>query len=267
MASILSAGTTSATAMVHTADTSGVLQLASNNGTVAVTIDTSSRFGINQTSPAYLLDVNGTMRLGSGGTVQPLLLRSTVTGGLVVNTTASGGAGPLVVQDSGTEVFRVTDSLVVLKGGNTAATGTGITFPATQSASSDANTLDDYEEGTWTTTFNTPINLTGTPTLSQAIYTKIGRLVTVVGKISGYSITSSNTATYPVINLPFPMAANDTAITGSVFAVVGAVYISGVAVDNTGGDNTSLALIMPAVSVTTTGTVSIVFTVVYQTTT
>jgi len=31
-------------------------------------------------------------------------------------------------------------------------TGTGITFPATQSASSDANTLDDYEEGTWTPT-------------------------------------------------------------------------------------------------------------------
>jgi hypothetical protein len=31
-----------------------------------------------------------------------------------------------------------------------AASGAGITFPAAQSASSDANTLDDYEEGTWT---------------------------------------------------------------------------------------------------------------------
>ena len=31
-----------------------------------------------------------------------------------------------------------------------AASGAGITFPATQSASSDVNTLDDYEEGTWT---------------------------------------------------------------------------------------------------------------------
>ena len=41
MASILSAGTTSSTAMVHTADTSGVLQLATNNGTAALTLDTA----------------------------------------------------------------------------------------------------------------------------------------------------------------------------------------------------------------------------------
>jgi hypothetical protein len=53
----------------------------------------------------------------------------------------------------------------------------GISFPATQSASSDANTLDDYEEGTWTpavgggsgTTYNT----------QDGWYTKIGNLVTV----------------------------------------------------------------------------------------
>jgi len=43
MASSISAGTTSATALVHTADTSGALQLATNNGTVALTIDTSQR--------------------------------------------------------------------------------------------------------------------------------------------------------------------------------------------------------------------------------
>jgi hypothetical protein len=32
--------------------------------------------------------------------------------------------------------------------------GAGITFPATQSASSDANTLDDYEEGTFTPVYS-----------------------------------------------------------------------------------------------------------------
>ena len=41
MASVISAGTTSSTSLNLTADTSGVLQLASNNGTVAMTIDTS----------------------------------------------------------------------------------------------------------------------------------------------------------------------------------------------------------------------------------
>jgi hypothetical protein len=39
---------------------------------------------------------------------------------------------------------------LALDGGAVPQTGTGITFPATQNASSDANTLDDYEEGAWT---------------------------------------------------------------------------------------------------------------------
>jgi hypothetical protein len=43
MASSISAGTTSSTALVATADTTGALQLATNNGTVAVTIDTNQR--------------------------------------------------------------------------------------------------------------------------------------------------------------------------------------------------------------------------------
>jgi hypothetical protein len=56
----------------------------------------------------------------------------------------------------------------------------GITFPATQNASSNANTLDDYEEGTWTgliagsTTAGTFTNL-----INACSYTKIGRQVTV----------------------------------------------------------------------------------------
>jgi hypothetical protein len=41
MASSISAGTTSATALVHTADTSGALVLQTNNGTTALTLDTS----------------------------------------------------------------------------------------------------------------------------------------------------------------------------------------------------------------------------------
>jgi len=56
-----------------------------------------------------------------------------------------------------------------------AASGAGITFPASQSASSDVNTLDDYEEGTWT-----PIDSSGnglTFTGVSAYYTKIGDMV------------------------------------------------------------------------------------------
>jgi len=59
MASIVSAGTTSSTALNMSADTTGILQLASNNGTVALTVDTSQRVGIGTTSPGANLEVKG----------------------------------------------------------------------------------------------------------------------------------------------------------------------------------------------------------------
>jgi hypothetical protein len=54
----------------------------------------------------------------------------------------------------------------------------GITFPATQVASADANTLDDYEEGTWTPTLSAGFSTAPTSYSQQSgSYTKIGRFV------------------------------------------------------------------------------------------
>ena len=68
----------------------------------------------------------------------------------------------------------------------------GITFPATQVASADANTLDDYEEGTWTPTDASGAGLSFTT--SDAFYTKIGNVV------------------YVSCAITFPSTANATAI-------------------------------------------------------
>lgn len=57
MASIISAGTASNTAVSITGDTTGVLALATNNGTTALTIDTSQNVGIGLTSPTSKLTV------------------------------------------------------------------------------------------------------------------------------------------------------------------------------------------------------------------
>jgi hypothetical protein len=82
-------------------------------------------------------------------------------------------------------------------------TGTGITFPATQSASSNANTLDDYEEGTWTPTFF-GTTTAGSPTYNAqvAAYTKIGRSVSVTCYISITNI-GGMTGTLQIGGLPF----------------------------------------------------------------
>ena len=81
-------------------------------------------------------------------------------------------------------------------------TGAGITFPATQSASSDANTLDDYEEGTWTASF-VP-NTSGSITMNNATgtYTKVGRAVTINGVFTVTSV-SSPTGYLKIAGLPF----------------------------------------------------------------
>lgn len=52
-----------------------------------------------------------------------------------------------------------------------------VAFPATQSASTDANTLDDYEEGTYTPTIADASFSTLTYLSQTGYYIKIGRLV------------------------------------------------------------------------------------------
>jgi hypothetical protein len=59
--------------------------------------------------------------------------------------------------------------------------GGQIKFPATQNSSADANTLDDYEEGTWSPIISGV--LTGFTYSSGGQYTKIGRLIHITGYI------------------------------------------------------------------------------------
>mgnify|MGYP001559674479 CR=1 FL=1 len=77
------------------------------------------------------------------------------------------------------------------------ATAGQIKFPATQNASADANTLDDYEEGTWTPSIG------GTATYDQQTghYVKTGRVVEVWGVLIINVIGTGSTTT--ISGLPF----------------------------------------------------------------
>ena len=76
-------------------------------------------------------------------------------------------------------------------------------------ASSDANTLDDYEEGTWTAAFTTGGGTIAPNTSYDTLnYTKIGRLVNVSGNVDGFTV-STPTGSLTMTGLPFAIA--DTA--------------------------------------------------------
>ena len=107
-----------------------------------------------------------------------------------------------VTTNSGT---LISASTIGVGGATPSASGAGITFPATASASSNANTLDDYEEGTWTPVL-TPASGSITTQSSYGYYTKIGNSVTTlfavkiitggtasgVGNISGLPFTTQS---------------------------------------------------------------------------
>ena len=104
-----------------------------------------------------------------------------------------------------------------------------IVFPATQNASADANTLDDYEEGTWT-----PVAKFGTddPTSVTAAgsYTKIGNLVFIYATITLTTIGAA-AGDLNITGLPFNPAAI-TAFSFSFFQVTPTGAIVGRALSN-----------------------------------
>ena len=86
--------------------------------------------------------------------------------------------------------------------GATSQTGTGITFPATQNASSNANTLDDYEEGTFTPTLSGQTTAGTTTYITQTgYYTKIGRQVNITLSVAYSALTG--TGNLRIEGLPF----------------------------------------------------------------
>lgn len=82
----------------------------------------------------------------------------------------------------------------------------GITFPATQVAATDPNTLDDYEEGTFTPAFScaSPGTLAVTYTNQVGRYTKVGRLVTYTISMKAATLTvGTATGALYITGMPF----------------------------------------------------------------
>jgi hypothetical protein len=120
--------------------------------------------------------------------------------------------GTIVTQNS-TPAFA---STIGVGGATPSTSGAGITFPADVSASSNANTLDDYEEGTFTPS----IVYSGTNTPTYFANGQAGRYVKV-GKVVHYQIyfnwnENGSTGNVTVSGLPFASAATSAPVARAV---------------------------------------------------
>jgi len=123
---------------------------------------------------------------------------------------ASGTAGNAITF---TQVLAVGKDTSLALQGATSQSGAGITFPATQSASSNANTLDDYEEGSWTPSLIVTFGGSGLTTTVAGAYRKVGSLVFISGQVTVTAIGSGYSGSVRIDDLPFTTGANLSGVT------------------------------------------------------
>jgi hypothetical protein len=170
---------------------------------------------------------NGQLLIGNGSgftlaniTVSPPLSISNTAGGIAL--TASGlGTGDVIGPTSATDraiaIYNGTGGKTIQDSTATVTpagflTANGLTFPAVQVSSADANTLDDYEEGTWTPEYTGIDILNGdvTPAYFPSFgqrgrYVKIGSVVFVSCRIllSSLTVTGATTGDLYIQGLPY----------------------------------------------------------------
>ena len=182
-------------------NTAGAFEFTQTTTTGGTTMATTPSFRINADSTFDFLDGAGGTRMTLNSTGLGVGIVPSSFGRFSIQGTA-GGAGILGMNTDATQcdiqsynkplaINRAGNNITMCEGGGNVGVGvvpagtggclqlkSGITFPATQVASSDANTLDDYEEGTFVPTIigTAPA---GTATYSAQVgrYTKVGRVV------------------------------------------------------------------------------------------
>ena len=126
-----------------------------------------------------------------------------VTGAKLANDIGISTTGNIATTSSGT----ITSAGLITASSGVAIGGTG-----------SANTLDDYEEGTWTPSFANAGSASFNSNGQQGYYTKVGRLVTVGFNLS-ISNLSGGSGAATIITLPF--AASNTPDSARYMGTIG----------------------------------------------
>jgi hypothetical protein len=137
------------------------------------------------------------------------------------------GLNGVGLANEGTFVNKLTayDNVVI------GTAGKGVDFTADSHATGmTSELLDDYEEGTWTPNQGAGLTVSGAFS-STGTYTKIGRQVTVIGKLSGAVSISALSAGVLCSNLPFNASGDGSGTQNDInLSSGGVVYINAASV-------------------------------------
>lgn len=227
---------------VTTVPTNGQIPIGNGSGYTVANI--TSGAGITVIGGAGSLQIAATGALAPGDVIGPasavdsqIALFSGTSGKIIQAATTTGllkaSSGVIATAVAGTDYGNVSSSdtvstdnaiarfdstsgrlIQVSSAGVTDAgflTANGLTFPAVQVSSANANTLDDYEEGTWTPIFGSTDIFYGDITLTyytlptQGLYRKIGSVVFVSFEIavSSLTVTGSTSNALYIEGLPY----------------------------------------------------------------
>jgi len=171
----------------------GTADFTATTGTTVVLASGATTGDLIRTESFYVSSVLNAIQQYNGSSTNQTLTTPTLTTPTMSTATLTG---------TSTFAGGVANAYGFGVGTAVPSSGAGISFPATQSASSDANTLDDYEEGTFTPTITgATTSGTGTYSTQSGTYIKVGRLVTVFGYIRWSAHTG--TGTIQINNFPF----------------------------------------------------------------
>jgi len=163
MASIISAGTTSGTALNMAGDTSGVLQLATNGSTTAVTVDASQNVGIGTTSPDNTLEI--ALADNKGINLEQLGAGQT---GFINWRDSDGTLSGRVSYDHGTDAMRFstinTERMRIDSSGNVLVGGTSQSSTEKFSVQNSTNVMSAFIRNTRATTGDITLALWSTAT-------------------------------------------------------------------------------------------------------
>lgn len=175
------------------------------NGTLVLVANASQDVGIAKSAPVARLHLAGTGT--SGQVTASFIIENLSSGTMGVDITGSAGSSVARFRyggGAGTGTNSMTGTFMTAGLEGVSAGVQGIYFAPTQVTSADANTLDDYEEGTFTPVLNRDSSSpTVTYTDRQGRYTKVGNVVTVSISFVVSSVSSAGSGNTTITGLPF----------------------------------------------------------------